>query len=80
MSYLLYLCLFKHSGVQHMCLWVFFLCCVPYVASFSKLSSFLFIIPLVFSDIYLLTDYTTEHSTMTSNFFLFITIFHFTIV
>jgi len=42
-SYLRYLCLFAHSGVQHI-LWCGFAClsssCVPYVAFFSGLSNF----------------------------------------
>jgi hypothetical protein len=40
MSYLCYLCLFTHSGVQHIlcCASVlFFSSCIPYVASFSRL-------------------------------------------
>jgi hypothetical protein len=41
MSYLLYLCLFAHSGVQHILYCVFALFAfvfVPYVAIFSELS------------------------------------------
>jgi hypothetical protein len=43
MIYLRYLCLFAHSGVQHiLCcvLFSFLLPCAPYVASFSGLSIF----------------------------------------
>ena len=40
MSYLRYLCLFAHSVVKHILSCVFFLSCVPYVASFSGLSIF----------------------------------------
>jgi len=44
MSYLCYLCLFAHSGVQHIYCVVFLFClfssCVPYVASFSGLFIF----------------------------------------
>ena len=55
MSYLRYLCMFAHSGVQHiLCcgfgLFVFVLCLV-YVASFSGLS--IFECPSVFSNIYI---------------------------
>jgi len=39
MSYLPYLCLFAHSGVQHI-LYFFSWSCVHYVASFSGLSIF----------------------------------------
>jgi hypothetical protein len=44
MSYLRYLCLFVHTGVQHIlcCIFLLFLLvlCTPYVASFSGLSIF----------------------------------------
>ena len=44
MSYLRYLCLFMHSGVQYIvcCVFLFFFSsfCVPYVGSFSGLSIF----------------------------------------
>ena len=43
MSYLCYLCLFVHSGVQHIlrCVFVLFSSsCVPHVASFSGSSIF----------------------------------------
>ena len=40
MSYLRYLCLFMHSGVQHTLCCVFLRLRVPYVASFSGLSIF----------------------------------------
>jgi hypothetical protein len=55
MSYLLYLCLFAHSGVHHIvcCVFVLFISssCVPYFASFSGLS--ILIAPSVFSSVYL---------------------------
>jgi predicted permease len=67
MSYLRYMCLFAHSGVQRIlcyffvCLFclVFFVCfClrrfVPYVASLSGLLIF-FIVPSVFPNIFLLS-------------------------
>ena len=43
MSYLRYLCLLAHSGVQHILCYVLFCfssSCVPYVVSFSELSFF----------------------------------------
>jgi hypothetical protein len=42
MSYLHYLCLFAHSGVQHIlcCVFVLFVFVLPNVASFSGLSIF----------------------------------------
>ena len=54
MSYLRYVCLFAHSGVQHiLCLFLFCFSssCVPYVASFSYLCFFL-IAPSVLSVVY----------------------------
>ena len=55
MSYLLYLCLFAHSGVHHIvcCVFVLFISSpgVPYFASFSGLS--ILIAPSVFSSVYL---------------------------
>ena len=53
MSYLRYLCLFAHSGVQHIlcCVFVCFSSsCVPYIASFSGLCSF--VAPSVLSNFY----------------------------
>jgi len=40
MSYERYLCLFVYNGVQHILCCGFFSFCVPYVASFSRLSIF----------------------------------------
>ena len=55
MSYLCCLCLFAHSGIQHILCCVFvlfvFIMCVPNVASVSELS--IFDSPAVFSNIYL---------------------------
>ena len=53
MSYLRYLCLFAHSGVQHIlcCVVFFFVLCTLY-CSFSRLS--IFDCPSVFSNVYLL--------------------------
>jgi hypothetical protein len=55
MSYLRYLCLFAHRGVQHILYCVFvllclFSSCVRYVASFSGLSTL--IAPSVFFNVY----------------------------
>jgi len=58
MSYLRYLCLFTHSGVQHIfrCVFaLFFQSSVPYVASFYGLP--ILIAPSVFSNVYLLRHY-----------------------
>ena len=50
-SYWRYMCLFAHSAVQDILCCVFFLLsCVPYVASFSRLS--MFIAPSEFSNVY----------------------------
>jgi hypothetical protein len=50
MSYLRYLCLFVHTGVQHILCCVFllflFVLCTPYVASFSVHSSWSIVYPL----------------------------------
>jgi hypothetical protein len=40
MSFLRYLCLFAHSGVQHILCCVFCFVLLPYVASFPGLSIF----------------------------------------
>jgi hypothetical protein len=37
-SYLRYLCLFAHSGIQHIFCFLFSSSCLPYAASFSGLS------------------------------------------
>ena len=55
MSYLRYLCLFAHSGVQHMLCFVFLLL-VYTLLPVSRVCSF-FISTSVFSDVYLLTNY-----------------------
>ena len=49
MSYLRYLCLLIHSGVQHILCCAFVVLFVPYVASCSALS--IVIVPSVFSDV-----------------------------
>ena len=49
MSYLRYLCLFAHSGVQCILCYVFVLFFFVYVASFSRLS--FLIAPSVFSNV-----------------------------
>ena len=74
MSYLLYLCLFAHSGVQHIlcCVFVLFFLCLVYPMLSVSLDCPVLIASSVFSNVYLMRNiiYSINNSHNTKDYYV----------